>query len=49
LISGKALNYIMAHKKSIRREIEKAATAASIRALEAGMAIIELQKAGGRK
>jgi hypothetical protein len=48
LISGSALDYVMAHKNAMRREIEEASAAASIKALETGLAIIELQKAGGR-
>jgi hypothetical protein len=47
LISKDILCYMAAHKGSIKQEIEEAFKAASIKALEAGMAIIELQKIGG--
>jgi hypothetical protein len=48
LINSRALDYIMAHKKAMRREFKGAKRAASIKALESGLAIIELQKTGGR-
>jgi hypothetical protein len=49
VISRNAYDYVMAHKQSMRRKLEKAAESASIKALEAGFAIIELQKIGGKK
>jgi hypothetical protein len=48
LISGKALDYITAHKESMRKEMEKTSHTASVKALEAGLAIIELQRIGGK-
>jgi hypothetical protein len=48
LISGKALDYMMAHKEFMRKELEEALHTASVKALEAGLTIIELQKIGGK-
>jgi hypothetical protein len=46
LISRKALDYIKSHKKSMKRELEKALNAAAIKALDTGLTIIEVQKIG---
>jgi hypothetical protein len=46
LISGKVLDYVKSHKKSMRREFERASKAATIKALETGLTIIDLQKTG---
>jgi hypothetical protein len=49
LIGGRVLDYFKRHKKIVKREIEDAISAGSIKALEAGLAILELQKMGGAK
>jgi hypothetical protein len=49
LIGRCALDYLTAHKKVMKREIEDAINTGSIKALEAGLTIIELQKMGGAK
>jgi hypothetical protein len=45
-ISKKAFNYIMAHQEAMKSEIQEAINVTSIKALDAGLAIIELQKIG---
>jgi hypothetical protein len=45
-ISKKAFNYIAAHKNTMKSEIQEAIDTALVKALEAGLAIIELQKVG---
>jgi hypothetical protein len=47
VISQKAVAYILSHKGTMRRELEKAKESAAIKAIEAGLAIIEMQKMGG--
>jgi hypothetical protein len=48
LIGKNVLGYMVAHKGSIKREIEEAFKAATLKALETGLKIIELQKLGGK-
>jgi hypothetical protein len=45
-ISGKVLDYVTSHKKSMRREFERASKAAAIKAVDTAGAIIEMQKTG---
>jgi predicted FMN-binding regulatory protein PaiB len=49
LMNKKVVDYIKTHENIMKSEIQKAMNAASIKALEAGAAIIELQKMGGKR